>query len=215
MPSGYRKTGGWPITLRVQNWIAVAFAPFAFAGMEVMSRHNPAALYGGALIAFLAIVPHEHLHTLAAMRLGLRVKVYLWPVWIPHTQSEGVLGMRQVLLTSLAPQALTAALASAAGLLHAPMLAVAAILHGLISVGDYAHAAYAFACLLRPSTRQRLLLNGTGSEAGVYQQWNCRSREPSSRVRFAGFAALDARSRGRPGHRHFKGGDRDVPGRRT
>lgn len=166
---GYRKVSGWPVTQKTQMWIAVALTPLAVIGVEVASKYNAAVWTPGVLIALIAIVPHEHLHALAARSLGLQAQVH-WSLLTPHSQSEGILRMWEVPLTSLAPQTLTIGLTAAAVLTRSPILTVAAITHALASVGDYANAAYALGSLLQPRKRHRLLLNGTGSEAGLYQR---------------------------------------------
>lgn len=117
----------------------------------------------------LSAIPHEHLHAAAARALGLKARVR-WSALMPHSQSEGVLRMRQIPLTSLAPQLLTLGLGLSAVLSRSPVLAVAAIGHAAVSAGDYAHAVYALMAAVLPGTRERVLLNGPGPEAGLYER---------------------------------------------
>lgn len=150
-------------------WVSMILTLPSVAAIEAASGHNAAVWTPGVLIALIAIVPHEHLHALAARSLGLQAQVH-WSLLTPHSQSEGILRMWEVPLTSLAPQTLTVGLSAAAMLTRSPTLTATAITHALASVGDYANAAYALMCLLRPQTRYRVLLNGTGNDVGLYQR---------------------------------------------
>ncbi|MHB1787601.1 MAG: septation protein SpoVG family protein [Acidimicrobiales bacterium] len=140
----------------------------ASIAMLAASRGDPIVMGYGLGLSVLTVIPHELLHAAAARLLGLQAKVR-WSALMPHSQSEGVLRLRQVPVTSLAPQVLTLGLAVSAILTRSPVLAVAAIGHATVSVGDYAHAAYSAVASLLPKTRGRLLLNGTGPEAGLYE----------------------------------------------
>ena len=175
--AGCRKAGGWPVTARTQAWLGLAASPLAAAGMLVASRGDPAVFGSGVGVSMLSAIPHEHLHAAAARALGLKARVR-WSALMPQSQSEGVLRMYQIPLTSLAPQLLTLGLGISAVLSRSPVLAVAAIGHATISVGDYAHATYAAVASLRPQTRRRLLLNGPGPEAGLYEPAQAAVRQP-------------------------------------
>ncbi len=100
--------------------------------------------------------------------LGLRARIHLSPLG-PYSQSEGVLSMSQMPLTSLAPQAITFGLAVAAFIIGNAALWVASIAHTVMSVGDYGNATYALWSAARKETRGRLLLQGTGADAGLYE----------------------------------------------
>ena len=165
---GYRKAGGWPVTARLQVGLGLAASPLAAAGMLAASRGESAAFALGALLAALAVIPHEHLHAAAARVLGLKARIY-WSGLMPHSQSEGLLRLWQVPVSSLAPQLLTLGLLAGGAWLRSPVLAVAAIGHAALSLGDVAHAAYAALSVLRAGTRRRVLLNGTGPAAGLYE----------------------------------------------
>lgn len=166
--SGYRKVGGWPVTARLQVGLGLAASPPAAAGMLAASRGEPAAFVLGALLAALAVIPHEQMHAAAARVLGLKARIYRSGL-MPHSQSEGLLRLWQVPFTSLAPQLLTLGLLAGSAWLRSPVLAVGAIGHAALSLGDFAHAAYAALSVLRAGTRRRVLLNGTGPEAGLYE----------------------------------------------
>ena len=174
---GYRKAGGWPVTAQLQTWLGLAVSPLAAAGMLAASRGESAAFALGALLAALAVIPHEHLHVAAARVLGLTARIS-WSGLLPHSQSEGVLRLWQVPFTSLAPQLLTLGLLAGSAWLRSPVLAVAAIGHAALSLGDVAHAAYAVLLVLRAGTRRRVLLNGTGPEAGLYEPSGSKTEEP-------------------------------------
>jgi hypothetical protein len=113
-------------------------------------------------------MPHERLDATAARVLGLKARIS-WSGLMPHSQSEGVLRLWQVPVTGLAPQLLTVGLLAGGAWLHSPVLAVGAIGHAALSVGDFAHATYAALSALRAGTRRRVLLNGPGPEAGLYE----------------------------------------------
>ena len=166
--AGCRKVGGWPVTARTQAWLGLAASPLAAAGMLVASRGDPAVFGLGVGVSMLSAIPHEHLHAAAARALGLTARVR-WSALMPHSQSEGVLRLWQVPVTSLAPQLLTLGLLAGGAWLRSPVLAVATIGHAALSLGDVAHAAYAALSVLRASTRRRLLLNGPGPAAGLYE----------------------------------------------
>ena len=174
---GYRKAGGWPVTAQLQAWLGLAVSPLAAAGMLAASRGESAAFALGALLAALAVVPHEHLHVAAARVLGLKARIS-WSGLMPHSQSEGVLRLWQVPVTGLAPQLVTLGLIAGAAALRSPVLAASAISHAALSTGDFAHAAYAALSALRPVTRRRVLLNGTGPEAGLYEPSGSKTEEP-------------------------------------
>lgn len=122
----------------------------------------------GIALALLAIVPHERLHAQAARALGLTATIHL-SLLGPYSQSEGVLRMSQVPVTSLAPQVITFVLVVAAAITGNAALWVASIAHALMSVGDYGNATYALWSVARKETRGRLLLQGTRIDAGLYE----------------------------------------------
>ena len=165
--AGYRKIGGWPVTKRVQARLAaIATVPVAAA---LLSLHADFATSGlGIALALLVTVPHEHLHAQAARALGLKATIHLSPLG-PYSQSEGVLRMSHVPVTSLAPQVITFVLVVAAAITGNAVLWVATIAHALASVGDYCHATYALWSMAHKETRGRLLLQGVGADAGLYE----------------------------------------------
>jgi len=165
--AGYRKIGGWPVTKQVQTRLAaIATVPAAAALVSLHADFTSCGL--GIALALLAIVPHEHLHAQAARALGLKATIHL-SLLGPYSQSEGVLRMSRVLVTSLAPQVITFVLVAAAAITGNAALWVASIAHALASVGDYSNTTYALWSVARKKTRGRLLLQGTGADAGLYE----------------------------------------------
>ena len=165
MPHEYRRVGGWPVTPRMQMWAAVVAAiPVA----AVVIAHGTVPWLIGTILAVLAVWPHEHLHAIGARVFGVNARVH-WKGLNPHTRLLGQIGMAGVAVTSLAPQVMTAWFLALATVFGSEAFALAALLHALISTGDYLNAAYAIVSLIRPRTRGQVLLDGAGEESGLYR----------------------------------------------
>lgn len=143
---------------------AVAALPVA----AVVIAHGTVPWLIGTILAVLAVWPHEHLHAIGARVFGVNARVH-WKGLNPHTRLFGRIGMAGIVVTSLAPQVITAWFLALAAVFGAEALAIAALLHALLSVGDYLNAAYAVASLIRPRTRGQVLLDGAGEDSGLYR----------------------------------------------